>query len=733
MAVLTSNQPRPGDTIEVTTDVVGTLSSVVTAEWNESLDVGTCTVTNGSPLTFTYVQPNEGLALGEIHYFRISVDGSYQPTVEIRVLPEDGFTAVTLERDASELHADSRFSTISGLATPDQIIHTALDPAGNPITIDPVTGLIETTYAREVAVNYYILDESGGYDRGTSDTITLNSNVPPGVVSAVDTGAAVVDGGASVDFNYSNIPGLNAYRWAASNGDQTAWVSIATSGDSGVVSVDPPNLAGATGDYVAPIFGDVVLEVTDGIEVFTSGDTLTYSPSPNYSVDLQTSTVGVTTTTMTGSTAVEGNISFGRTGGAYPDGTQVYWPTAGTDRSIDEDGSVNNRVSFVLFARPPGVSTWERIEWNQNTNPQLNSPANITADSGVEFTITWQVTAGDYDSVALSPNDLTVVDNGIGQITATGSLTAAQTYTLTATNSLTGATDSDSVSINITGSLPLPSITAASSFGATEEEAFTFDFTVDDLDLSGSDTLTATLSSATGVSVANITGNTYRVSGTAPSFELTESDTLTITATNSEGSDTATVNVNYVDVPEPSGPATYTATSGQSFNLVYTLNGPSDSVLFSNGGFAIGAVTGGQVTVSGALDFANGSSQTLTFTVVRGGVNYTVNTVVTVEEVPAIQISFNLVGLGVFANSENFSPNPGVTRASEPFTLYFYHPSSGDLHATSTVSTNASGIFSNLTLSQENFTNIQAGLSYYLVVKDSSGYVTVRRISGTTV
>lgn len=732
MEIIDMTTPRPGEVVTVTVDE--DLGTVITAEYrygvSETKSVGTCTRIDAR--NFSFVQPVDGVPLGFPSFFQAQHDGTNIPEISIRCHPPAGFTEVTLVSDFDQLDPKSSLSEagVSGLGQRDQIIHTAFDPSGNPISIDQTTGLLNTTYAGELEVEYYIQDYSDGYARGLADTLIFESNLAAASVANVNGGSAITDGQTSIPFDWEGIIDPTHVVWVGSDGAESDQIPVSLTGDSGSGTVNAPNIKDAIGDYNAPSFGDVYLRVVGASESATSTTAITYSPASGYTLDMDTDTVNVTANTLTGSTATEGNISFGRAGGAYPNGTEVLWPTAGAARMIYNDGEVKNSASFVLFARPPSTSLWERIEWNQITTPVLDDPAAITVASGEAFSIDFNVTAGDYDIASVTPSSLSLNDNGLGMITVSGSLTATQNVTVTVTNTDTGASDNSAVAVNISGSQPLPQITATGSISATEEQSFAYDFAVDNLDLSGTDTLTASLPSATGLTAAHLSGNSYRVSGTAPSYETTSSDTLEITAANDVGPATVNVPFNVVDIPEPTGPATHSVDSGESFSLTYTLNGPYDSVSFSNTGFTVGAVSSGQCTVTGSLDHANGASQTLIFTVTRGGINYTVNTVVSVAEQTYPSVIFALSNRGAVSNADNFAVNAGQTRASETFDLVLQSPTDRQTVAITSVSTNASGILADITLSTEFHPDLSPGVNYYAFLYDSNGYVLPFRFDG---
>ena len=154
------------------------------------------------------------------------------------------------------------------------------------------------------------------------------------------------------------------------------------------------------------------------------------------------------------------------TGRFYPNGftgTVNFWTTAKDASGLSDE---SNQLSYTVVAIS-ALTVNAGPDQFVNGNPPniLLNGANVSGGGG-SYTYAWSAPlTNPYIYTPFSPSTL-VLNPGVGNLAANG----AYTFTLTATDTVTGLTGSDSVVINVSGNAPPPpppNILSFSQFGPT--------------------------------------------------------------------------------------------------------------------------------------------------------------------------------------------------------------------------------------------------------------------------
>ena len=292
--------------------------------------------------------------------------------------------------------------------------------------------------------------------------------------------------------------------------------------------------------------------------------------------------------------------------------------------------------------------------------PAFTSADSASATVGSPLTMTVSTTGYPTPSIGASglPTGFTLVDNGNGTATISGTPTASEigTYTvdLTAVNVAGTATQDLSLSVG-----QPPAITSAASTAFTVGAAGTFSVTTTG---SVTATLTETGTLPTGVTFTDNGNGTATISGT-PAAGTTGSWPISIAATSAVGSTTQSFALSVYQLPAFTSASSTTGTAGTALSFTVGTTGDPAAYISSSSplpsGLTLTDNADGTATIAGTPTSAGTSTLDLTATNVVGSAAQ--DLVVTISPAPAATLP--IFPASTSSTSTTVTTTPPVTSA----------------------------------------------------------------------
>jgi len=463
----------------------GTYMVTVTATSSAGTAIQSFTLTVDSGLTFTSANAVSATA-GKAFSFTAAATGSPTPALSLTGTLPSGVT-FTANGNGTATLAGTPAPTASG---PYPLTVTATNASGTTsqaltLTVDQTPGFTSASAITETA--------------GTAFTFAVSTE---GYPTPALTGTGLPTGVTFSD-----------------NGNGTATLSGTTAVVAGTYSLNitAANAGGTAGQTI--ILTSKAAGTTTPVPTFTSAAAATATAGKSFTFTV--TTLGGTTTTVTGSGILPAGVSF--TSNVNGTATLSGTPSAGSGGSYP--------ITFT--AKNASGTTTQSFVLTVDAAPTITTAAAATAKVGSSFSFTVKTTGVPQPAlteVGALPQGVTWVDEGNGTAQLTGSPRAARggvyRLTVTAANSFGSVSQSFTLTVN-----QAPAITSAPAALTMHGRSFTFTFTTTGFP-SASVTHTGTVRGLTFISNGNGTATLSGTPATAGVY------VLSITARNAGGSAT---------------------------------------------------------------------------------------------------------------------------------------------------------------------------------------------------
>jgi len=437
---------------------------------------------------------------------------------------------------------------------------------------------------------------------------------------------------------------------------------------TGVGTLTNVTTTGAT--FTATVSGTATVTITsvaDPTKTATINIVVTAAPTITSPATLPAATQGTAYNVTIAETGGAGTLTYTVSVGSLPAGLSLSSSGTITGTATGPNGPVTFTIKVTDSSTVSPQSNTQTFTITVNQAPAITSANSAAFIVGTPGTFTVTTTAYPTASLAETgalPAGVTFVDNGNGTGTLSGTAATTGTYTLAmkATNSVSSATQSFTLTIG-----QAPAITSATSTTFTVGTAGSFTVTTTGFP---TPSLSETGALPTGVTFVDNKNGTATLSGT-PAAGTGKTYSLSITANNGIGTNamqTFTLTVDQAPAITSANSTTFTVGTAGTFSVTTTgfpTPSLSETGTLPNGvGFTDNG--NGTATLAGTPAAGTGGTYALTIKAQNGiGTNASQSFTLTVGQAPAItsgnSTTFTVGTAGTFSVTTTGFPTPSLT------------------------------------------------------------------------